>query len=104
MSKNNSRRQNKRDNKKIFIRLFGYILKCWYLFVPAIIMTLFSNQLALLGPKYSGEAIDSIAISGGVDFGRVWLNVGRMIVCYALSAVMSYLLAVLMIFLSQKIV
>lgn len=67
-------------------------------------MTLFSNQLALLGPKYSGEAIDSIAISGGVDFGRVWLNVGRMIVCYALSAVMSYLLAVLMIFLSQKIV
>ena len=67
-------------------------------------MTLFSNQLALLGPKYSGEAIDSIAISGEVDFGRVWLNVGRMIVCYALSAVMSYLLAVLMIFLSQKIV
>ena len=67
-------------------------------------MTLFSNQLALLGPKYSGEAIDSIAISGGVDFDRVWLNVGRMIVCYALSAVMSYLLAVLMIFLSQKIV
>ena len=104
MSKDNSSRPNKRDNKKIFIRLFGYILKCWYLFVPAIIMTLFSNQLALLGPKYSGEAIDSIAISGGVDFGRVWLNVGRMIVCYALSAVMSYLLAVLMIFLSQKIV
>lgn len=104
MSKNISQTPNKRDNKKIFVRLFGYILKCWYLFVPAIIMTLISNQLALLGPKYSGEAIDSIALSGGVDFSGVWLNVGRMIICYALSAVMSYLLAVLMIFLSQKIV
>lgn len=96
--------QKQRDNKGIFLRLFGYILTYWYLFVPAVILTLFSNQLALLGPKYSGEAIDAIAKTGGVDFDSVWQNVTRMLICYILSAVMSYLLSVLMIFLSQKIV
>jgi len=67
-------------------------------------MTLFSNQLALLGPRFSGEAIDAIAADGGVNFDMVRQNVGRMLLCYALSAILSYLLASLMIFMSQKII
>ncbi|MBO5743351.1 MAG: ABC transporter ATP-binding protein, partial [Clostridia bacterium] len=67
-------------------------------------MTLFSNQLALLGPRFSGEAIDAIANLGGVNFDVVWTNVGKMLLCYALSAVLSYILASLMIFMSQRIV
>ena len=67
-------------------------------------MTLFSNQLALLGPRFSGEAIDAIAYLGGVNFDVVWTNVGKMLLCYALSAVLSYILASLMIFMSQRIV
>ena len=66
-------------------------------------MTLLSNQLALLGPKYSGEAIDAIARVGGVDFDGVWYNVTRMLICYIASAVLSYVLSVLMLFLGQKI-
>lgn len=86
------------------LRLGGYMMKYWPLFLLAIILTLASNQLSLLGPKYSGDAIDAIASEGGVDFDAVWSNVIRMLVCYVASAVLSYLLAVLMIQLSQKII
>lgn len=86
------------------LRLGGYMMKYWPLFVLAIILTLASNQLSLLGPKYSGDAIDAIAAEGGVDFDAVWSNVIKMLVCYIASAILSYLLAVLMIQLSQKIV
>ncbi|MBS1333592.1 MAG: ABC transporter ATP-binding protein, partial [Clostridiales bacterium] len=70
----------------------------------AVLLTLASNQLSLMGPKYSGDAIDAIAAESGVHFDAVWENVGRMLVCYAASAILSYLLAILMIRLSQRIV
>lgn len=85
-------------------RLSGYVLKQWPLFLMAIIMTLLSNQLSLLGPKYSGLAIDAIADESGVQFDIVWANVAKMLICYVCAAVLSYLLAVLMIRLTQRIV
>ena len=99
-----NKKLDRKTAKSIFFRLCGYVLKYWYLFVPAIILTLVSNQLSLLGPKYSGNAIDAIAKAGGVDFDAVRYNVVRMLICYILSALMSYFLAVLMIHISQKIV
>ncbi|MBO5879709.1 MAG: ABC transporter ATP-binding protein [Clostridia bacterium] len=66
-------------------------------------MTLGANQLALLGPKYSGAAIDAIELKGGVDFQAVFENVGYMIMCYVVSAALSYVLSVIMINLSQRI-
>lgn len=90
--------------KDILWRLCKYVLHYWYLFIPAVILTLFSNQLSLLGPKYSGSAIDAIAAEGGVAFDIVRYHVVRMLMCYVLSALMTYLLAALMIFISQKIV
>ncbi len=102
------RPENKKLDKKtargVLKRLCGYVFKYWYLFIPAVILTLLSNQLSLMGPKYSGAAIDAIANKTGVLYDKVWYNVGAMIFCYLLSAVMSYVLASLMIFLSQKIV
>lgn len=95
---------DRRTVKSVLFRLCGYIFGYWYLFIHALILTLFSNQLSLLGPQYSGEAIDAIARAGGVDFDAVWYNVARMLICYILSAIMSYVLAVLMIYISQKIV
>ncbi len=95
---------NKTAKKSIFFRLCGYVIRFWYLFIPAVIMTLLSNQLALLGPKYSGVAIDAIDAAGGVDFNIVKENVIKMLVCYVCSSALSYVLAVLMLYLSQKIV
>ncbi|MBO5917672.1 MAG: ABC transporter ATP-binding protein [Oscillospiraceae bacterium] len=86
------------------LRLCKYILQHWPLFLLAIVLTLVSNQLALLGPTYSGDALDAIAAEGGVQFDVVWEKVRRMLVCYLLSAVLTYLLTLLMVRISQKIV
>lgn len=99
-----SKKLDRKTTKSVMLRLGGYMMKYWPLFVLAIILTLASNQLSLLGPKYSGDAIDAIVAEGGVNFDAVWSNVIKMLVCYIASAILSYLLAVLMIQLSQKIV
>lgn len=92
------------DKKGVILRLLRYVMEYWYLFVIAIALTLLSNQLALLGPKYSGDAIDAMATPEGVNFVAVLDNAIKMLVCYLLAAVTSYILAVLMVKLSQKVV
>lgn len=93
-----------RGRRGIVLRLGGYVLAEWQLFIPAVVFTLLSNQLSLLGPRYSGAAIDAIEHAGGVDFPVVWENVFRMILCYGGSAVLAYILAVIMLYLSQRII
>ena len=94
----------KKSYKGIFLRLSKYVLKSWPLFILAIAITLLSNQLALMAPRFSGEAIDAIASEGGIDFYIVQTNVVKMLLCYIASAILSYLLTVLMVNISQKIV
>ena len=101
---NNVSPENKRVRKGIFKRLSKYVLEQWHLFIPALLLTLGANQLSLLGPKYSGAAIDAIEAEGGVDFHAVFENIAYMIGCYLISAVLSYVLAVVMIKLSQRII
>ncbi|MBE6655695.1 MAG: ABC transporter ATP-binding protein [Ruminococcaceae bacterium] len=96
--------ETKKDYKGLFKRLSGYVMREWHLFFLAILLTFLSNQLALLGPLYSGSAIDAIVAEGGVDFPTVWDNIFKMLSCYVLSAVLSYLLALLMVKLSQRII
>jgi len=103
-NKHSGERLDKKRSKGMLLRLGSYVIGQWYLFIPAVIMTLLSNQLALLGPKYSGAAIDAIEAVGGVNFPSVWQNVIKMLVCYVTSAVLSYVLAVIMVHLSQRIV
>ncbi len=98
-------RNTKPKNKTaIFIRLSRYVLEQWPLFLVALLLTLGSNQLSLLGPRYSGAAIDAIELEGGVDFSTVWENIGRMLGCYLISALLAYVLAVVMLRLSQRII
>ena len=99
-----SSRLSRKSTKSVLLRLGKYVLQHWQMFLIAIALTLLSNQLSLLGPMYSGEAIDAISAPEGVNFSAVWLNVGKMLLCYVASAVLSYLMAVLMIHLSQRIV
>jgi len=88
----------------MFLRLSKYVIEQWPLFLPALALTLLSNQLSLLGPRYSGKAIDAIEAVGGVNFPTVWENVTKMVFCYVISALLAYLLAVIMIKLSQRII
>ena len=97
-------KKKKGSKKSLFLRLSKYVLQQWPLFIPALLLTLGANQLSLLGPKYSGQAIDAIVLDGGVDFPTVWKSVGFMLACYVISAILSYVLAVVMLNLSQRII
>ena len=101
MTNKNTKRK---DKTGIFIRLSKYVLEQWPLFVLALLLTLCSNQLSLLGPRYSGAAIDAIELESGVDFSAVWENIGWMLGCYVISALLAYILSVVMIQLSQRII
>lgn len=94
-----------KDTKYVLRRLWHYIIRYKWLLILAIVLTITSNILALLGPMLSGYAIDAIEPGKGlVVFGRVFYYAGWMILFYVLSAILSYILAVLMIRFSQKIV
>ena len=96
--------KKEKSKKGIFLRLSRYVLQQWPLFIFALALTLGANQLSLLGPKYSGAAIDAIEPESGVSFPDVWENITFMLACYVISALLSYLLSVVMINLSQRII
>ena len=104
MTDKNITRNQKKSKKGIFFRLSKYVLQQWPLFIIALLLTLGSNQLSLLGPRYSGAAIDAIEQMGGVDFKAVFENVILMLGCYIISTLLSYVLSVVMINLSQRII
>jgi ATP-binding cassette subfamily B protein len=87
----------------------GYVLKrLWnYLYFyrrklfVAIIFTIISNVLSLIGPYLTGQTIS--AMEDGVQFNRVFLFAGLMIVFYLLSASMNYILSVQMTKISQSV-
>ncbi len=71
----------------------------------ALLLMLSSNLLALAAPKISAEAIDLIQLgAGNVALDKVFYYVVLLLICYALSSLLSYLLAVSMVHLSQKII
>ena len=104
MTDKNIPERKKIGKRGIFIRLSKYVLQQWPLFITALCLTLGANMLSLMGPRFSGAAIDAIELKAGVDFPTVWHNVALMLACYAISAVLSYVLSVVMINLSQRII
>ncbi|WP_300684267.1 ABC transporter ATP-binding protein [Acutalibacter sp. 1XD8-36] len=94
-----------KDRKKVLIRLWSYIYAHKFMALGAVLLTVGSNLLALLGPYLSGRAIDAIGLTkGGVDFPAVFFYCALMALFYGASAGLSYGLSILMIRLSQKIV
>lgn len=80
-----------------------YLLQHNLMLLGAVILTITSNLLSLIGPRLSGNAIDAIGLNKGeADFQKVIFYCVLMIIMYALSALLSYALSVLMISLSQK--
>ena len=89
----------------ILPRLWKYLARYKWLLLLAVLLTVFSNLFALVGPLLSGYAIDAIGPGkGAVCFERVFFYAGWMVGFYALSSLLSYILSVLMIRLSQKVV
>ena len=93
------------NRKKVLLRLWSYLYRYKWMVSAALLLTISSNLLALVGPTLSGRAIDAIGVTpGGVNFPVVFTYCGLMIAFYLLSSLLSYILSVLMIRLSQKVV
>lgn len=92
-----------RSRKSILSRLGKYLAKHSGLLIAAFILMVASNLLALVGPALSGFAIDCITKETGVDFDGVFKNCLLMIIVYVLSALLSYLLTVVMANVSKKV-
>lgn len=90
--------------KHLIKRLWQYLyrFKGWLLL--ALILSIIANVLSLLGPMLAGRAIDAIAFEGGVQFEKVKLYCGLMIGFYIVSSLLTYLLSILMVSITQKIV
>ncbi len=93
-----------KDIKYVIKRLWGYLACHKLSLFAAFLLTGAGNICALIGPNLSGRAIDAIHPSGGTDFKAVGFYVVLMIILYILSSALSYLLSVLMIHITRKIV
>lgn len=96
---------NKKSKKQVIIRLWQYLYKHKFLLLLALVLTVSGNILALVGPKLSGLAIDNIEFGKGfVKFDKVFYYAFWMVIFYIISAIFSYLLAILMIHIGRKVV
>ena len=94
-----------KKNKHILFRLLAYMMDVkWYLLL-ALVLSIGSNTFSLIGPKLSGLAIDYIEPGAGkVNFEMVYYYAGLMAIFFLTSSILGYLLSVLMIRTSQKVV
>ena len=100
-----SKKEQQKRTAAIFVRLWQYISKYKWMAITALTLTVISNLFSLLGPMLSGLAIDSIELGQGkVIFEKVFFYCGLMICAYLVSSLFSYILSILMIHISQKVV
>ncbi|MDE6622340.1 MAG: ABC transporter ATP-binding protein/permease [Lachnospiraceae bacterium] len=105
MAEGQKKYEKPRNRKGTILRLGSYMIQYKYLVLLALGLTVGSNLLALVGPMLSGYAIDAIEPGvGEVDFARVFYYAGLMVGFYVVSSILSYILAVLMIHISRKVV
>ena len=88
---------------RVLLRVCKYLFKDRFAMLAAFVMMLVSNLLALAGPKITGKIIDAIDQKTGVDMDTVTRLCIVLVVFYAISAILSYLLAVLMAWISQRV-
>ncbi len=104
-SKISDKSEKPRDTKYVLKRLWTYVYQYKWMLIIAVIFAVISNIFALIGPMLSGYAIDAIEPGKGlVVFRTVFFYAGWMIAFYIISSIMSFILSVLMIRLSQRIV
>lgn len=103
---NSSRTFTKPKNTKYALkRIADYLFKFKWWLLLAFVLTILSNLFSLLGPLLSGYAIGAIELGvGRVNFEEMYKYVVLLVIFYILSSVLSYVLAILMMKISKKIV
>ncbi len=97
--------QTRATKVRVLRRMGKYMFSHPVLLLIALFLMLTSNLLSLAAPKISALAIDAIQLGeGNVPLDEVFFYVLLLLGCYAVSALLSYLLAIEMVHLSQKII
>ncbi len=98
-------KKSKVNKKAIVLRLWPYLARQWPLVLLAVALSIGSNFFSLIGPLLSGYAIDGMELGRGqVQFGIVFHYAWLMLIFYLVSSLAGYLLSMIMINLSQKVV
>ena len=96
--------EKKVDKKFVFVNLLKYLKP----YIPILVAVFFANiagtLLSLVGPKICGLAIDEIHLEGGTNFVKIRNYALILVGVYVLSAVLEYLSAIGMAFVSRGIV
>lgn len=105
MTNNQSNHTPRPKKRYTLLRLWRYLYEYkWFIYL-ALFLTVSSNLFALVGPMLSGRAIDAIEPGkGAVVFREVFFYCGLMVGFYLISSILSYLLSIVMVNLSQKVV
>lgn len=105
MANKNKTYEKPKNRRGAILRLGKYMMNYFWLLLLALLLTIGSNMFSLIGPTLSGYAIDAIEFGKGrVDFERVFYYAGLMVIFYVVSSALSYLLSILMIHISRKVV
>jgi len=101
-----SRTFNKPKNKRATLKkLWKYIVNFKFWFIFALVLTLISNIFSLLGPLLSGYALGVIEKGiGHVDFKELNKYILMLFIVYAISSILSFIINILMVKISKKIV
>jgi len=102
--RNRGEKEKPKDTKKTLARLWQYLRLYKGRFICAVLLTMFSNGLALVAPMLSGEAINAISEKAGVDFPKVYYYAALIILLNLASGILSYILTLIMIGISQSAV
>lgn len=94
-------KSRKVDKKFVFINLLKYLKP----YIPILALVFAANiagtALSLVGPKLCGLAIDAIDFNGNTDFNKIFSYALILVGVYALSAVLEYLSAIGMAYVSR---
>ena len=93
-----------KDARGTLRRLLDYLSAFRPLIAAVILLSFGSNILALLGPSLAGSAIrEAAAGAGKVDFDRVWYFASRMLLCYAVSSLVTIAVNLVMVRVSKRV-
>ena len=94
-----------KNKKYTFRRLWNYLFKFRALLIIALVLTIGSNILALLGPKLTGLIMDEIDKgANNIDFNNIYYYALLMGLFYLTSSIFTFIISLLMTNISKRCV
>ena len=95
-----------KDYGKIFKGLMDYVKPYWAWMLLALVILMTGNIFALMGPKLSGDAIEAMDTSNGgvVDFALARSRALMMLLVYAISGLLTYIVTRIVSRIAQKMI